>query len=62
MDDHRELADGVFLTRYSNGEETVVNYGDKSFIWRNSTVNPRGFKLFKQNELSFARRSLSFNP
>lgn len=62
MDDHRELADGVFLTRYSNGEETVVNYGDKSFIWRNSTVNPRGFKLFKQNELLFARRSLSFNP
>lgn len=30
MDDHRELADGVFLTRYSNGEETVVNYGDKA--------------------------------
>ena len=50
------------LTRYSNGEETVVNYGDKSFIWRNSTVNPRGFKLFKQNELLFAHRSLSFNP
>ena len=46
MDDHRELAPDVFLTRYSNGEETVTNYGDKAFTYRNETVPPRAFKLF----------------
>ena len=48
MDDHRELAPDVFLTRYSNGEETVTNYGDKAFTYRNETVPPRAFKLFSR--------------
>jgi hypothetical protein len=48
MDDHRELAKDVFLTRYSNGEETVANYGDKPFTYRDETVPPRAFKLFSR--------------
>ena len=48
MDDHRELAPDVFLTRYSNGEETVTNYGDRPFTYRNETVPPRTFKLVKR--------------
>ncbi len=47
MDDHRALAKDVFLTRYSNGEETVTNYDDKPFAYRGEAVPPHQFRLFK---------------
>ena len=48
MTEHRALAPDVFLTRYSNGEETVTNYGDKPFAYRGEAVLPHQFRLFKR--------------
>ena len=47
MDDHRELAPGVFLTRYSNGEELVTNYSPEPFAYRGRSVKPMGNELLK---------------
>ena len=47
MDDHRELAPGVFLTRYSNGEELVTNYSPKPFAYRSRSVKPMSNELLK---------------
>lgn len=49
MDDHRELADGVYLTRYSNGEETVTNYSSRPFEWRGRVVGPKAMELFERD-------------
>ncbi len=46
MDEHRALADGVYLTRYSNGDETVVNYSKKDFKYKNSIVPAHNYKIF----------------
>ena len=46
MDDHRELAEGVFLTRYSDGEEIVTNYSKTPYDWRGISVSPRTNRLF----------------
>ena len=46
MDDHRELAPGVFLTRYSNGEEFVTNYSSEPYAYRGRSVKPMGNELF----------------
>jgi len=46
MEDHRELARDVFLTRYGNGAETVVNYSSEPFAWKDRTVAPRVIELF----------------
>ena len=45
MDDHRELAPGVFLTRYSNGEELITNYSPEPFAYRGRSVKPMGNEL-----------------
>jgi len=47
MEDHRELAPEVFLTRYGDGEETVVNYSSRPFAWKGRTVGPRAIELFR---------------
>ncbi len=46
MDEHRALADGVYLTRYSNGDETVVNYSKKDFKYKKTIIPARSYKLF----------------
>jgi hypothetical protein len=46
MDDHRKLAPGVFLTRYSNGEEFVTNYSSEPYAYRGRSVKPMGNELF----------------
>ena len=45
MDDHREIAPDVFMTRYSDGTETVTNYGGTPFVWRGETVAARSFAI-----------------
>ena len=45
--DHAELAPGVFATRYENGEELVVNYGDRPYAHRGRAVPPYGHALFR---------------
>ena len=47
MDDHRELSKDVFLTRYSDGTETVANYGDAPFMHRGEKVAPREFRIMQ---------------
>ncbi|MBQ6533592.1 MAG: hypothetical protein IJI37_00325 [Opitutales bacterium] len=46
MDFHTELADGVFLTRYSDGTEIVTNYTGKKFTYKHSGVEPVSFRVF----------------
>lgn len=47
MDEHKALAPSVYLTRYSDGSETVVNYSGDKFPYRGRVVNPQSFELFK---------------
>ncbi len=37
---------GVFLTRYSNGEEFVMNYSSEPYAYRGWQVKPMGNELF----------------
>ena len=30
IEDHKEIEDGVFMTKYSNGVTTIVNYKDET--------------------------------
>ncbi len=48
MEDHRTLADGVYLTTYSDGSQTVVNYSKSDFKFKGEVVSARGYKLFKK--------------
>ena len=43
---HEKLADGVFRTRYANGEFTVVNYNDEIYAGKGIRIAPKGWKLF----------------
>ncbi len=46
IEDHKELADGVFMTEYSDGSQTVCNYTDKPFSYKGETVAAKDFRLF----------------
>ena len=46
MEENRELAPKVFLTRYGDGSETVVNYTDAAFAYKGVEVPARDYKLF----------------
>ena len=45
MDDHRELAKDVFLIRYSDGEEMVVNYRTDPYRYRGTDVAGRSMRV-----------------
>lgn len=44
--DHQKLAEGIYKTTYEGGQELIVNYNDKDFIYQNQTVQKKSF-LFK---------------
>ncbi|MBE6414894.1 MAG: hypothetical protein E7035_10165 [Verrucomicrobiaceae bacterium] len=44
---HKKLAEGVFLTAYSDGSEIITNYNKTPFTYKNKIVKPEDFKLFK---------------
>lgn len=47
IDRHDKLADGVFRTRWENGEEIVVNYSEtEPYAYRGRTVAPKGYEFF----------------
>ena len=46
IEDHREISENVFITAYSNGDETAVNYGGKPFVYRGVAVPAMGYKFF----------------
>ena len=47
MNDHRALTKDVYLTRYSNGHETVANYGAVPFPWKGRKVAAKSIEIFK---------------
>ena len=48
IEGHRQMAEDVFETVYSNGERVVVNYGDSPHKLSDTrTVPPKAFQLFK---------------
>ena len=46
MDSHSEIAKGVFLAKYSDGTEVVVNYNSEPFAYKNQTVEGKSYRLF----------------
>lgn len=48
IDEHVRLAEGVYLTRYSNGSRTVVNYGKKPFDYNGIEVKAEDFVLVEK--------------
>ena len=47
MENHKEIAPNVFLTVYSDGSKTVVNYNKKDFHYKGETIKALDFKLYK---------------
>jgi len=46
IDNHREVAEGVFVTTWANAEEIAVNYSKKTFVYRGETVAPLGYRFY----------------
>ena len=50
MDDHKQLADGVYLTVYGNGDEVVTNYSDFTYEYKGQPVFHKDYRLFKKQK------------
>ena len=46
LDQHKEISDNIYLSKYSDGSEIVCNYTDKPFTYRGEAVNPVSYKLY----------------
>ncbi len=46
MEDHRKIADDVYLTVYSNGQEVVTNYSDITIEYKGKPVFSKDYRLF----------------
>ena len=53
MVSHREIAPGVFETRYANGSATVCNYGASPFVFKGESVAPMGYALFENGAAAY---------
>ena len=53
---HEKLAEGVYRTRYSNGQFTVVNYNDSIYDRDGIRVAAKGWKLYPQKSDAAAKR------
>ena len=51
MTHHSEIVPDVFVTRFENGEEIVVNYSKEAFAYKGTAVPSRGYKLFNKTPL-----------
>ena len=51
MDVHEELAPGVFRTGYANGEFLIVNYTDRPFAYKGSTIGAEDWRLFGHDSI-----------
>lgn len=47
MEQHEQIADGVFRTAFSNGSEIIANYSVGVFRHKGKPVQPMGYTLFK---------------
>ncbi|MGI6415377.1 MAG: DUF5696 domain-containing protein [Thermoguttaceae bacterium] len=50
MTHHEEVSPEVFLTRFDNGEEIIVNYSATPFKYKEAEVAPRDYKAFKTSD------------
>ena len=50
MTHHEEVSPEVFLTRFDNGEEVIVNYSATPFKYKEAEVAPRDYKAFKTSD------------
>ena len=46
MEDHKPLAENVYLTVYGDGSEVLTNYTQEAFLYRGKTVGPEDYLLF----------------
>ncbi|MBE6413833.1 MAG: hypothetical protein E7035_04685 [Verrucomicrobiaceae bacterium] len=46
MEDHKQIADNVYLTVYSNGQEVVTNYSDITIEYKGKPVYAKDYRLF----------------
>ena len=60
MDDHRELAPDVFLTKFSDKTIIITNYSDKDYVYGGKTVKSRSYKMFAPSFWSKLGKSLGF--
>ena len=51
MEDHKPLAENVYLTVYGDGSEVVTNYTQKAFPYRRKAVGPEDYLLFPGSEV-----------
>ena len=49
IEDHRQIENKVFVTTYSDGSETVVNYSDRDIEYKDEVIRRHSWKLFKGN-------------
>ena len=47
MEDHKKLADGVYLTVYGDGSKVVTNYSETPFAYDGKTVKAKDFILIR---------------
>ena len=50
MEDHRKLADGVFLTLFSNGERIISNYTNHEYQFEGKKVKPLDYLLVEADK------------
>ena len=48
MEDHKKLADNVYLTVYGNGDEVVTNYSEFTFEYKGKPVFAKDYRLYKK--------------
>jgi|GEM_PF-6267597 len=46
MESHEEISKGVFLVKYSDGTDVVVNYTNSPFAYKGAAVAAESYKLF----------------
>lgn len=65
LEEHRQIADGVFLAKYGDGTRVVVNYTDKPFILEGKAVEPKNYMIFEPSAMPKkkpARRAGMYPP
>ncbi len=47
MESHEKIADGIFVTTYSDGSKIVSNYNQTAYIYNGKTIRPVSYILIK---------------
>ena len=55
IQEHKKIADNVFLTLYSDGTEFITNYNKIPFIYKGQTVAAEDYKMFAPKKSFFKR-------